>query len=173
MDNQEKTVETKKKKTIPGNLKLPILAISLAAGGPLGHFALAVLLPHIISFLNLILGVIGLIPIIGIPFNILSSLLSGVNFFISMLNPLIWIAALVATIAGIVVGIRALGKLRASVKDENTKKGKVLSTLAIIIGLLAILAMLVMLVISIISTIVSIAFSVLWFVFNIASLFMI
>ena len=171
MDNQEKTVETKEKKTIPGNLKLPILAICLAAGGPICHLAISVLLPHIISFVNLFLGLLGLIPIIGIPFNLLSSLLSGVSFFISLLNPLIWIVAVVAAIAGIVVGIMALVKLRASANDENTKKGKVLSTLAIVIGFLAIFAMLIMLVISIISTMISLAFSVLWFVLNIASMF--
>lgn len=179
MDNQTTeiyTVEnpaenTEAKKPLSKNLIWAIVAISLAVGGVLVHAAMTFVVPFIYYAIDLVLTVLGLIPIIGIPFNLLSLLLSFVYGFITFFNPLVWILCFGAVIGGIVVGVISLIRILSKPEDGNGTLEKLLSIGAIVLGALAIFVMIFMLIVSIVMTMINIAISIIGIALDIVSFF--
>ena len=179
MDNQTTeiyTVEnpaenTEAKKPLSKNLIWAIAAISLAVGGVLVHAAMTFVVPFIYYAIDLVLTVLGLIPIIGIPFNLLSLLLSFVYGFITFFNPLVWVLCFGAVIGGIVVGVISLIKILSKPEDGNGTLEKLLSIGAIVLGALAIFVMIFMLIVSIVMTMINIAISIVGIALDIVSFF--
>ena len=168
------TVEAQapEKKKLPKNLVLPVTAMALVVGAALVEIFMTIIFPIVYNVVDFVLWLLGLIPIIGIPFNLVSMLLSGVYFVISLVNPLIWVLSFCAIIAGIVVGIMALVKSLKNPESADSTLEKLLSIGAIVLGALLIFAMIFMLIVSIVSTIISIMLSIVGFVLDIVSLFM-
>lgn len=172
MDNQEIIIQTPEKKQLSKNLKWAILAISLAVGSVLVHATMTFVVPFIYYAIDLVLTVLGLIPLVGIPFNILSLLLSFVYGFITFFNPLVWVLCFGAVIGGIVVGVISLIKILSKPEDGNGTLEKLLSIGAIVLGALAIFVMIFMLIVSIVATIINIILTLIGVALDIVSFFM-
>lgn len=169
MDNQQTVIQNVDEQSSKKKLLLPILAASLSGGSIALFVVVAILLPIVMFIINGILSLIGLIPFIGLPFNLLSMLLSVVSAIGSWFTPFINILCFLVSVAGIVIGIVALVKSRAN--NVGTLY-KVLSILAIVFGALAIVFMIITIIISIIVTMISFVVSLVMFALSIVSLVM-